>query len=107
MEANPERNKPHLKVRKFIHLPAQWVNVPRYVIEDLIRQSQGAVLSNLDGFIISNGSVSLPRKEVLSGPGRESFVCNKVSRSIFIRQLNIWPFLSGFIQVKYAIPFRV
>ena len=61
LEANPAHNKPYLKARKFIHLPAQWVNVPRYVIEDLIRQSQGAVLSNLDGFIISNGSVSLPR----------------------------------------------
>ena len=52
MEANPAHNKPYLKARKFIHSPAQWVNVPRYVIEDLIRQSQGAVLSNLDGFII-------------------------------------------------------
>ena len=61
LEANPAHNRPYLKARKFIHLPAQWVNVPRYVIEDLIRHSQGAVLSNLDGFIISNGSVSLPR----------------------------------------------
>ena len=61
LEANPAHNKPYLKARKFIHSPAQWVNVPRYVIEDLICQSQGAVLSNLDGFIISNGSVSLPR----------------------------------------------
>ena len=60
-DANPDRNKPYLKARKFVHLPAQWVNVPRHVIEDLIRQSQGAVLSNLDGLIISNGSVSLPR----------------------------------------------
>ena len=57
----PTQRTIDLKARKFIHLPAQWVNVPRYVIEDLIRHSQGAVLSNLDGFIISNGSVSLPR----------------------------------------------
>ncbi len=60
-EATPAHNRPFLKARKFAHLPAQWVNVPRHVIEDLICQSQGAVLSNLDGLIVSNGSVSLPR----------------------------------------------
>ena len=53
-----------LKARKFVHLPAQWVNVPRHVVEDLISQSQGAVLSSLDGLIISNGSVSLPRASI-------------------------------------------
>ena len=63
-EANPARNKPFLKARKFVHLPAQWVNVPRYVVEDLISQSQGAVLSSLDGLVISNGSVSLPRASI-------------------------------------------
>ena len=60
-EANPAHNKPFLKARKFAHLPAQWINVPKYIVEDLISQSQGAVLSSLDGLIISNGSVSLPR----------------------------------------------
>ena len=63
-EANPAHNRPFLKARKFVHLPAQWVNVPRHVIEDLIYQSQGAVLSSLDGLIISNGSVSLPRASI-------------------------------------------
>ena len=63
-EANPAHNKPFLKARKFVHLPAQWVNVPRHVVEDLISQSQGAVLSSLDGLIISNGSVSLPRASI-------------------------------------------
>ena len=63
-EANPAHNKPFLKARKFVHLPAQWVNVPRYIVEDLISQSQGAVLSSLDGLIISNGSVSLPRASI-------------------------------------------
>ena len=42
-----------IKARKFTHLLAQWVNVPRHVVEDLIRQSQGTVLSNLDGLTIS------------------------------------------------------
>ena len=32
LEANPAHNKPYLKARKFIHLPAQWVK--RYVIEE-------------------------------------------------------------------------
>ena len=63
-EANPAHNKPFLKARKFVHLPAQWVNVPKYIVEDLISQSQGAILSNLDGLIISNGSVSLPRASI-------------------------------------------
>ena len=34
------------------------------MIEDLIHQSQGAVLSSLDGLIISNGSVFLPRASI-------------------------------------------
>ena len=38
--------------------------MPRLVVEDLILQSQGAVLDNLDGLIISNGSVSLPRATI-------------------------------------------
>ena len=63
-EANPAHNKPFLKARKFVHLPAQWVNVPKYIVEDLIAQSQGVVLSNLDGLTISNGSVSLPRTSI-------------------------------------------
>ena len=53
-----------MKARKFLHLTAQWVNVPRAVVEDLIEQSQGAVLSNLDGLIISNGSVAIPRSAI-------------------------------------------
>ena len=52
---------PHVKARKFLHLAGQWVNVPKEVVEGLILQSQGAVLSNLDGLIISNGSVATPR----------------------------------------------
>ena len=63
-EVNPAYDRPFLKARKFVHLPAQWVNVPRLVVEDLILQSQGAVLNNLDGLIISNGSVSLPRATI-------------------------------------------
>ena len=63
-EANPAHNKPFLKARKFVHLPAQWVNVPKYIVEDLIAQSQGVVLSSLDGLTISNGSVSLPRTSI-------------------------------------------
>ncbi len=63
-EANPAHNRPFLKARKFAHLPAQWVNVPQHVVEDLIYQSQGAVLNSLDGLIISNGSVSLPRASI-------------------------------------------
>ena len=58
---NPAQVRPYLKARKFVHLPAQWVNVPKPVVEDLILQSQGAILANLDGLIISNGSVALPR----------------------------------------------
>ena len=57
---NPAYDRPFLKARKFVHVPARWVNVPRLVVEDLILQSQGAVLGSLDGLIISNGSVSLP-----------------------------------------------
>ena len=47
-----------------LHLTAQWVNVPKAVVEDLIAQSQGAILSNLDGLIISNGSVAIPRSSI-------------------------------------------
>ena len=63
-DINPAHDRPFLKARKFAHLPAQWVNVPRPVVEDLILQSQVAVLANLDGLIISNGSVSLPRATI-------------------------------------------
>ena len=40
------------------------VNVPKPVVEDLIVQSQGAILANLDGLIVSNGSVALPRSSI-------------------------------------------
>ena len=50
-----------MKARKFLYLAAQWVNAPKEVVEDFILQSQGAVLSNLDGLIISNGPVAIPR----------------------------------------------
>ncbi len=53
--------RPYVKARKFLHLTAQRVNVPKEVVEDLILQSQGAVLSNLNRLIISNGSVAIPR----------------------------------------------
>ena len=57
-------SKPYLKARKFLHSTAQWVNVPRNVVVDLIKRSQGAVLANLHGLVISNGSVALPRSHI-------------------------------------------
>ena len=31
-DVNPAYDRPFLKARKFVHLPAQWVNVPRPVV---------------------------------------------------------------------------
>ena len=53
--------RPYVKARKYLHLAAQWVNISKEIVADLILQSQGAVLTNLDGLIISNGSVAIPR----------------------------------------------
>ena len=38
--AAPSTARPYVRARKFGHLPAQWVNVPKVVVEDLILQSQ-------------------------------------------------------------------
>ena len=62
--AAPSAVRPYVKARKFLHSTAQWVNVARAIVEDLIAQSQGAILSNLDGLIISNGSVAIPRSSI-------------------------------------------
>ena len=53
--------RPFLRAKKFAQTNAEWVNVPTPIVEDLIKESHGAVLCSLNGLVLSRGSVSLPR----------------------------------------------
>ena len=54
-------SKPFLKAKKFIHFNAEWVNVPKHVLEDLIKESQGAILQDISRLVSSQGSVAVPQ----------------------------------------------
>ena len=47
--------RPFLRAKKFAQTNAEWVNVPTPIVEDLIKESHGAVLCSLNGLVLSRG----------------------------------------------------
>ena len=58
------RNRAFVKAKKFIHSNSEWVNIPVQILEDLVKESRGIVIANLEGLVSSQGSISVPRVHV-------------------------------------------
>ena len=59
-KANPAI-APHLLARKYLRGTQQWVNIPVRIVEDLIKQTRGAVLQSVEHLPTIQGSCSIPR----------------------------------------------
>ena len=53
--------RPYCRARKYLSSGAQWVNVPKDVVEDLIMASRSAVLCSTDSLQQVNGCYAMPR----------------------------------------------
>ena len=53
--------RPYCRARKYLSSGAQWVNVPKEVVEDLIVASRSAVISSTDSLQLVNGCYAMPR----------------------------------------------
>ena len=53
--------RPYCRARKYLSSGAQWVNVPKDVVEDLIVASRSAVISSTDSLQQVNGCYAMPR----------------------------------------------
>ena len=58
--------RPYCRARKYLSSGAQWVNVPKDVVEDLITASRSAILSSTDSLQQVNGCYAMPRVLVQS-----------------------------------------
>ena len=58
--------RPYCRARKFLSSGAQWVNVPKDVVEDIIVASKHSVLSSTDALQTVNGCFAMPRTLVQS-----------------------------------------
>ncbi len=58
--------RPYCRARKFLSSGAQWVNVPKDVVEDLVVASRFAVLTPTDSLQEVNGCYAMPRSLVQS-----------------------------------------
>ena len=58
--------RPYCRARKYLHSDAQWVNVPKDVVEDLITASRSAILTSTDSLKQVNGCFAMPRVMVQS-----------------------------------------
>ena len=56
-KANPAI-APYLLARKYLRGTQQWVNIPVWIIEDLIKQTRGAVLQSVEHLPVIQGSCS-------------------------------------------------
>ena len=59
-KANPAI-APYLLARTYLRGAQQWVNIPVWIIEDLIKQTRGAVLQSVEHLPVVQGSCSIPR----------------------------------------------
>ena len=59
-KANPAI-APFLLARKYLRGIQQWVNIPVWIIEDLIKQTRGAIIQSVDHLPIVQESCSMPR----------------------------------------------
>ena len=53
--------RPYCRARKYLRSAAQWVNVPKDVLEDLIVASRAAIVATPSAFQTVNGCYALPR----------------------------------------------
>ena len=58
--------RPYCRARKYLSSGAQWVNVPKNVVEDLVVASKHSVLSSTETLQTVNGCFSMPRTLVQS-----------------------------------------
>ena len=59
-KANPAV-APHLLARKYLKGTQQWVNIPIWIVEELIKQTRGAVIQRVEHLPIVQGACSLPK----------------------------------------------
>ena len=52
---------PHLLARKYLKGTQPWVNIPVWIIEDLIKQTRGAVIQTVEHLPVVQGACSIPR----------------------------------------------
>ena len=58
--------RPYCRARKYLSSGAQWINVPKEVVEDLVVASKHSVLSSTETLPTINGCFSMPRTLVQS-----------------------------------------
>ena len=58
--------RPYCRARKYLSSGAQWINVPKEVVEDLVVASKHSVLSSTETLQTINGCFSMPRTLVQS-----------------------------------------
>ena len=59
-KANPAV-APHLLARKYLRGTQQWVNIPLWIAQELIKQTRGAVISSAEHLPVIQGSCSITR----------------------------------------------
>ena len=59
-KANPAV-APHLLARKYLKGTHEWVNIPRGIIEELIKHSRGAVMQSVEHLPVVQGACSIPK----------------------------------------------
>ena len=52
---------PHLLARKYLKGTQPWVNIPVWIVEDLIKQTRGAVIQTVEHLPVVQGACSIPR----------------------------------------------
>ena len=58
--------RPYCRARKYLSSGAQWVNVPKEVVEDLITASRSAILTSTNSLQQVNGCFAMPRALIQS-----------------------------------------
>ena len=59
-KANPAV-APHLLARKYLKGTQQWVNIPIWIVEELIKQTRGAVIQSVEHLPVVQGACSIPK----------------------------------------------
>ena len=52
---------PHLLARKYLKGTQQWVNIPSWIVEELIKHSRGAVIQSVEHLPVVQGACSTPK----------------------------------------------
>ena len=59
-KANPAV-APHLLARKYLKGTHEWVNIPSWIVEELIKHSRGAVIQSVEHLPVVQGACSIPK----------------------------------------------